>query len=48
MGVAGYNKYQPLVPNTNDSSRQQNRRVELFVLAPETAIAAAESKTKKR
>jgi chemotaxis protein MotB len=39
MGAAGYADNQPVVPNTNDKARGQNRRVEIFVLAPEAAIA---------
>jgi len=39
MGVAGYSKYQPVSPNTNEKSRQQNRRVEIFVLAPDAVVA---------
>ena len=39
MGSAGYADNQPVVPNTDDKARGQNRRVEIFVLAPEAAIA---------
>ena len=39
MGAAGYADNQPVVPNTDDKARSQNRRVEIFVLAPEAAIA---------
>lgn len=39
MGVAGYGPHQPLVPNSDDKSRQRNRRVEIFVLAPNAAVA---------
>lgn len=39
MGAAGYADNQPVVPNTDDKSRGLNRRVEIFVLAPEAAIA---------
>ncbi len=42
MGVAGYSKYQAATPNKDDSSRQQNRRVEIFVLAPDATIAGVE------
>lgn len=38
-GSAGYGPYQPLVPNTDAASRQKNRRVEIFVLAPNAAVA---------
>ncbi|MBL8849467.1 MAG: OmpA family protein [Planctomycetaceae bacterium] len=38
MGVAGYSMYQPVAPNSNDSNRQKNRRVEIYVLAPDAAV----------
>lgn len=39
MGVAGYGMHQPVVANTDDKARRQNRRVEIFVLAPEAVVA---------
>lgn len=39
MGAAGYSMHQPVAPNTNDKNRGQNRRVEIFVLAPDAAVA---------
>jgi|TARA_R110000868_G_scaffold411781_1_gene710207 chemotaxis protein MotB len=39
MGAAGYSMFQPVVPNQNDSARQKNRRVEIFVLAPDAVVA---------
>jgi chemotaxis protein MotB len=39
MGVAGYGPHQPLVANTDDEARQLNRRVEIFVLAPDAVVA---------
>lgn len=39
MGAAGYSMYQPVAPNTSDEARQKNRRVEIFVLAPDASIA---------
>lgn len=47
MGVAGYNQYQPVVPNTSESSRQKNRRVEIFILAPDASVAGREGNTKR-
>ena len=41
MGVAGYSMFQPTAANSNESARQQNRRVEIFVIAPDNAIASA-------
>ena len=42
MGVSGYSMYQPVAPNTNDSNRQLNRRVEIFVLAPDARVASGQ------
>ena len=39
MGVAGYSKFQPVSANIDDSARQQNRRVEIYILAPDAAVA---------
>jgi chemotaxis protein MotB len=39
FGVAGYGPYQPLKPNTNEANRTANRRVEIFVLAPNASMA---------
>lgn len=41
MGISGYGPYQPVEPNTNDKARQKNRRVEIYVLAPNTPMASA-------
>lgn len=38
MGVAGYSMYQPVAPNSNEANRQKNRRVEIYVVAPDAAI----------
>lgn len=43
-GAAGYGPYQPLAPNTDAQSRQRNRRVEIFVLAPNASVAGWESR----
>ena len=42
MGIAGYNQYQPAASNSDESGRQHNRRVEIFILAPETSLAGRE------
>lgn len=39
MGAAGYSMFQPTAPNNNDAARAKNRRVEIFVLAPDATIA---------
>jgi chemotaxis protein MotB len=38
MGVMGYGQYQPVSPNDVADGRQRNRRVEIFVLGPETPM----------
>ena len=48
MGIAGYNKYQPAVPNTGDANRQQNRRVEIFVLPADASIASREKEKSRQ
>lgn len=39
MGVAGYGPHQPVVANRDEDTRQLNRRVEIFVLAPDAIVA---------
>ena len=39
MGAAEYSKFQPVTANTNDTARQQNRRVEIYILAPDATVA---------
>ena len=39
MGVSGYGMHQPVEPNKSESSRSKNRRVEIYVLAPDASIA---------
>ncbi|MEI8018945.1 MAG: OmpA family protein [Schlesneria sp.] len=41
MGVSGYGQHQPVEPNSSESTRQKNRRVEIYVLAPDTPVASA-------
>jgi chemotaxis protein MotB len=38
MGVAGFGQFQPLAGNDTSSARQRNRRVEIFLLGPETPV----------
>lgn len=39
MGVSGYGMHQPVESNKSESSRARNRRVEIFVLAPDATVA---------
>lgn len=47
MGLAGYSRHQPKVANTSDGARQQNRRVEIFILAPDAAVAGRDSQPRR-
>ena len=38
LGVATYGKFQPIVANSSAPNRQKNRRVEMFLIAPEVPI----------
>lgn len=38
MGVAGFGQFQPVSPNDTAEARQKNRRVEIYVLGPETPV----------
>jgi chemotaxis protein MotB len=38
MGVAGYGQYQPVASNAPPNDRQKNRRVEVFLVAPDVAV----------
>lgn len=38
IGMAGFGAHQPVAPNITPVDRQKNRRVELFVLAPDVPI----------
>ncbi|WP_437188154.1 OmpA/MotB family protein [Planctomicrobium sp. SH668] len=46
MGVAGYNKFQPAASNTSADGKQKNRRIEVFVLASDMAIAGVDNSAK--
>jgi chemotaxis protein MotB len=47
MATGGHSKYQPLVPNKSEAARQKNRRVEIFVLAPEAKVAGWDPATSR-
>ncbi len=38
IGVAGFGPYQPAAPNDEPGQRQKNRRVEIFVMAPDVPV----------
>ena len=38
LGVAGYGGEQPIAPNTTAANRRRNRRVEIFIVPPDTPI----------
>lgn len=38
VAVAGFGAYQPVAPNITDKDRQKNRRVEIFVMAPQVPV----------
>lgn len=42
MGAAGYSMFQPVVANSDEKARSKNRRVEIFVLAPDAVVAGWE------
>lgn len=42
LGAAGYSMVQPVAANNDETGRQQNRRVEIYVLAPDAAVAGWE------
>ena len=47
LGAAGYGETQPVAPNTDPHSRQKNRRVEIFVLAPDATVASWDPATSR-
>lgn len=45
MGATGYGPHQPRIAQVSDDARRQNRRVEIFVLAPNASMAGWEPGT---
>ena len=41
MGVSGYGPHQPVEANKTEKTREKNRRVEIYVLAPDQPVANA-------
>jgi chemotaxis protein MotB len=48
LGAAGYSMYQPRIAQKTDEARRQNRRVEIFVLAPGASTAGWDPGTIKK
>ena len=48
LGVAGYGPYQPIATGSDPKSREKNRRVEIFVLAPNASMAGWDPGTIKK
>ena len=48
LGVAGYGPNQPLVPNSDDTARQKNRCVEIFVLHSDAVVARWSPETSRQ
>jgi chemotaxis protein MotB len=38
LGVAGFGAHQPVAPNLTQEDRKKNRRVELFIMAPDVPV----------
>jgi chemotaxis protein MotB len=38
MGIAGFSMHQPIVSNSEERDRQENRRVEIFVVSPDVPV----------
>ena len=48
LGAAGYGPYQPRIAEKSEEARRQNRRVEIFVLAPGASTAGWDPGTVKK
>jgi chemotaxis protein MotB len=48
MGAAGYSMFQPAADNASERARQLNRRVEIFVVAPDAIVAGRDWRFSQR
>lgn len=47
LGAMGYSKFHPITDNYDDNARLMNRRVEIYVLAPDALIAQWDPRTSR-
>lgn len=47
MAISGYGPYQPIAKGKDNGSREKNRRVEIYVLAPNASMAGLDSNVQR-